>query len=152
MEVIRFELSKPMAYAHNNAETQTEFIELKEPTGRVTHICCEIEAAIQSGLLKMSSILGEDVLEEAKKEIREVKQDEEKGVVPKMDADTVLSVMSGGGVDMKKVVVNFRELFKHVAFMGGEKAITTPRMDDMLHTDLRRMMGVYASNFILSLQ
>ena len=58
--------------------------------------------------------------------------------------------MAGGGVDMKKVVVNFRELFKSVAMLGGEKPLTTPRMDDMSHADFRNMMGTYAANFILS--
>ena len=69
-----------------------------------------------------------------------------------MDADSILSMMTSGGADMNKIVLHFRELFKQVAFMGGEKLITVGRMDDMSHRDFRKMMGVYAANFILNAQ
>jgi hypothetical protein len=51
---------------------------------------------------------------------------------------------------MNKLVLHFRELFKEVGLMGGEKKLTAARMDDMSHKDLRKMIGVYAANFILN--
>lgn len=153
MEPIIFDLSKPIKYAGGSAgEIECSFIELREPTGKVSHLCCDIESLIQSGLMKMAGVLDDGIIAEATKAAEEAKEsgkdtkDKDEGP----DAESVLSIMSGGGVDMKRVVVSFRELFKHVAFMGSEKAITQPRMDDMTHKDFRQMMGVYASNFILS--
>jgi len=154
MKMITFNLSNPLKYAHNNAEKETEFIELREPTGKVSYICCEIESAIQSGILKMAGALDESIMEEAKEEARNKAQNKEDGDESDqtMDSASVLNIMASGGVDMKKVVISFRELFKDVAFMGGEKQITIPRMNEMPHPDFRRMMGVYAANFILNLQ
>lgn len=149
MDAVSFNLSKPLKYSHNNAEQETSFIELREPTGKVSYICSEIEAEIQAGILKMSKIIGEEIIVEATQEAIEKKDDKEDS--QPMDPDSVLSMMISGGADMKKIVLNFRELFKQVAWMGGEKLITVPRMDEMSHKDLRRMMGVYAANFILNL-
>ena len=66
-----------------------------------------------------------------------------------MDAKAILAVMNSSGVDMKKIVLHFRELFKVVAMMGGEKQLTIARMDDMSHKDFRMMVGEYTANFIM---
>jgi len=148
MSNVRFELTEgcEIKYANGTGnEIECNFIELREPTGKVSHICCEIESLIQSGIMKMAGILDEETIAQAKEAAKEDKSEE---VGP--DAESVLAMMTGSGIDMQKVVIHFRELFKQVAFMGGEKAITVPRMDDMNHKDFRKMMGEYASTFILS--
>ena len=148
MKTITFELKSTIKYAGGSGgEVECNFITLNEPTGKVSHICCEIESLIQSGLLSMSNLMDEDTIDKAKEAAAQAKDSEE---TEGPDKDAVLAIMSSGGVDMKKVVLNFRDLFKEVALMGGEKKLTAPRMDDMSHTDFREMMGVYASNFILS--
>lgn len=150
MKTITFELSEdnPIKYAGKDGnEIEVNFIELEEPTGKVSHLCCEIEALIQSGLVKMAGELDEATIEQAKNTAEQAKESQDNSGP---DADSVLAIMSSGGIDMKKVVVNFRELFKSVALMGGEKPLTVPRMDSMAHKDFRMMMGVYASNFILA--
>lgn len=152
MQTVHFDLSRPLKYSHNNTEAECEFIELREPTGKVAHICGEIEAEIQSGILKMSKSLGDDVIKQATEEAKEKRESKDDEDAQKMEPGAVVSMMTGGGADMKKIVLNFRELFKQVAWMGGEKAITVPRMDEMTYSDFRRMMGVYAANFILNLQ
>lgn len=150
MESINFELSKPISYANGSGQPiECSFIELRAPTGKVSHIACDIESLIQSSILKMAEVLGDDVIAEAKETAEQAKSaepddDEEK------EGDSMLSLMVSSGVDMKKVVLHFRDLFKEVAWMGGEKKITSARMDEISHKDLRKMIGVYAANFILS--
>lgn len=152
MNSITFELSKSMAYANGSGkEVECNHIELIEPTGSVSHICCGIEALIQSSVLDMAGKLGDDAVDDAKEAAAEKKTDTEESTdAEKKDGDAMLAVMTGGGCNMEKVVSLFRKLFKEVALMGGEKKITGPRMDNMLHRDFRKMMGEYAANFIMS--
>ena len=150
MKSVNFELSKSMTYANGSGEPiECNHIELLEPTGKVSHLCCGIEALIQSSALGMASSLGDDIVAEAK-ETAAAKKDEKVEDDSEKDGDAMLAVMTGGGCDMEKAVTLFRNLFKEVALMGGEKKITGPRLDDMSHTDFRKMMGVYAENFIMS--
>lgn len=145
MKTITFELTNKISYSNGSGDPiECNHIELLEPTGKVSHLCCQIESLIQSGLMKMADIISKEDIEAA----QAAKTDDED--IPGPDADAVLSIMSSGGVDMAKVVLHFRELFKQVALMGGEKPITTPRMDEMTHKDFRQMMGEYAANFILN--
>lgn len=148
MKSINFELTSPIKYANGSGnEIECSFVELREPTGKVSDIACAIEGLIQSALIRTADILDQDTIEQAKEaaQNKKVEDDEEM-----KDGDAVLSLMAAGDVDMKKVVLYFRELFKVVAFMGGEKQITSGRLDDMSHKDLRKMIGVYAANFILN--
>jgi len=146
MRTINFELTSPIKYANGSgAEVECNHIELREPTGKVSAIACAIEGLIQTAIIKMADSLDSDTVEAAKEAAQnKVDDDEEK------DGDAILAMMAGGGVDMEKIVLYFRELFKVVAFMGGEKVITSARLDDMSHRDLRGMIGKYAANFILN--
>ncbi len=149
MQSIDFELSRPISYSNGSgAQIECNFIRLEEPTGRVSSTCCAIEGLIQTGIMKMAGMLDDDTVEQAKEAAAKAKTEEpEEG---QKDGDGILTIMVGGGVDMKKLVLHFRELFKEVALMGGEKKLTSARMDDMIHKDLRKMIGVYAANFILN--
>lgn len=141
MESQLFELKQKIKYANGSGkDVEASFIELRPPTGKVSHICCDIESLIQSGLVSMSKYIDEGEVEKAKQSI---------GETPEIDAQSVLAMMTGGGVDMRKMVLNFKELFKEVAFIDGEKPMTTPLLDRMDHVDLRLMMGEYTANFIL---
>lgn len=151
MKTITFELTENIKYSNGaGAEIECSHINLKEPSGKVSHICCQIESLIQSGLLSMADLLDKDVIAEATEVAKESKDlpNPEEQKVP--EVDSIVAIMSSGGVDMGKVVLHFRELFKEVAVMGGEKPLTIPRMHDMSHNDFKRMMGVYAANFILN--
>lgn len=146
MSSITHELKHPIKYSNGTGtEVECNFIELRSPTGKVSHICCDIEGIVQSAVLKMSDSLDESVVEQAKETAAAAIDDGDQ-----KDGDGILAVMMGGGADMNKIVLLFRELFKEVAYMGGEKKITSTRLDDMDHKDLRAMIGVYAANFILS--
>jgi hypothetical protein len=96
--------------------------------------------------MSMASTLDAETIANARESAESAKNSKED---ESPDADAILSIMFSGGVEMKKVVLHFRELFKVVALMGGEKPLTTPRMEEMIHKDFRRMMGEYAANFIL---
>ncbi len=149
MKTVNFELLSPISYANGSGDPiECNHIELREPTGKVSHICCAVEGLIQSSLLQMADHLDDSVLEEAKEAAAQPKAKEADAEEEK-DGDAVLALMVSGGADMQKVVTHFRELFKQVAWMGGEKKITSARLDDMSHKDLRKMIGVYAANFIL---
>ena len=141
--MITFELSHPIKYANGSgSEIECNFIELREPTGRVSHIACAIEGLIQSAFIKTANLLDSDTIEQAKETKQESAAD--------LDGNAILSVIAAGEVDMAKLVTQYRELFKIVAWMGGEKPITSARLDDMSHKDLRKMIGVYTVNFILN--
>lgn len=144
MKPIDFELTTEVKYASGGGETGASFITLNPPTGKVSHICCEIESLIQGGILKMQGLIDKETLDQAKSLAEATKDTDEK-----MDREAVLAIMSGGGADMKKMVVNFRELFREVALIDGEKPLTVPMMEKMSHTDFKSMMGEYAANFIL---
>lgn len=146
---INFELKKPITYSNGSgAQIECNFITLEEPTGKVSNTCCAIEGLIQSGILKMADMLDADTIEEAKETAVKAKDVEDPEEVK--DGDAMLAVMVGSGIDMNKLILHFRELFKEVALMGGEKKLTSARMDEMSHKDLRKMVGVYAANFILN--
>lgn len=149
MKSINFELTSPIKYANGSgAEIECSFIELREPTGKVSDTACAIEGLVQSALMKTADILDQETLEQAKEAAAKKKPEEDAD--EEKDGDAILSVIAAGDVDMKKLVLYFRELFKVVAYMGGEKQITSSRLDDMTHKDLRKMIGVYAANFILN--
>lgn len=150
MHAINFELSRPMSYSNGTGvPIECKHIELREPTGEVSDLCCGIEALIQSSAIKMSSILDDDVVADAK-ETAVAKKDDKEDDDNKQDGDAMLAVMTGGGCNMEKAVSLFRKLFKEVAWMGGEKKLTGARLDGMSHRDFRKMMGEYAANFIMS--
>ena len=145
MNEINFELQKKIEYNHNNNDLEGTHIELREPTGKVSHICCEIEGLIQSGLIRMADIIGDQAISSAQEESKTKKEAEKDAV----DADAVLSMMTSSGIDMQKIVIHFRALFREVAYVGGEKQMTMPMMDRMSHKDFRKMIGAYAANFIM---
>ena len=148
MNEIIFELDKKIEYNHNNNDLEATHIELREPSGKVSHICCEIEGMIQSALIKMADIVDDEMIAAAKDEEKS-KKSKKKGDKKQIDGDAVLSMMSSSGVDMQKIVIHFRELFKQVAFAGSEKQMTIPMMDRMSHKDFKKMIGVYTANFIM---
>jgi len=147
--VINYPLKhKPIKYAGGNGhEIECSHVELRAPTGRVSHLVCGLEGLVQSALLSMADSLDDDV-KTAAKEAAENKpegaEDEEK------DGDGIMTVLASSGGDMQKVILHCRELFKEVAWMGGEKLITSARLDDLDHRDLRGMCGAYIANFVLS--
>lgn len=144
MKKITYELQMPIMYASKGSDIEANFIELHEPTGKVSNICCDIESLVQSSIMKMSNMLDADTIETAKAEAKTKPKEEEP------DGDAIMAIMMGGGADMQKIILHFRELFKTVAFVGGEKEMTIPLMDKMSHKDFRKMVGVYAANFILN--
>lgn len=151
MSAINFELSTPLSYANGTgAPIECGHIELREPTGKVAHICSAIEGLVQSSLMNLAETLGEGMLGEAKEAAAEAKSAEAVDDASEKDGESIWSLMASSGADMNKITLHFRDLFKEVAWMGGEKQITAPRLDEMTYKDLRKMMGVYAANFILS--
>lgn len=147
MKTITFELSIPLMYSspEQKREVEGNHIDLNEPTGKVSHLCCEIEGMMQSAAMKMAGMFSEEDLERARADAgKETKKEE----AP--DGAGSLAMMTGSGVDMKKMVLLFRELFKEVALIGGEKNLTFPLMDRMPHNDFKKMMGCYTANFIQS--
>lgn len=152
MRTIDFPLTKTFNYANNSgAQIECSHIELREPTGKVSSTVCAIEGLIQHAILSMADML-DDATVEAAKEAAAVQNDQDQSTdsIEEKDGDAMMATLVASGVDMEKLVLHFRELFKQVAWMGGEKLITTPRMDEMSHRDFRMMMGVYAANFIVN--
>lgn len=143
---IELNLSKPIKYSKGGDEVETELLVLKPPTGKVSVYCCEIESLIQSGIISMS----ESIM--SKEEMQQAKQDAEEGSAVKkdMDEESFWSLVTASGADMSKIVLNFRALFKQTVLMGNEKLITEARLDDLDHKDMKRLMGVYGANFIMT--
>ena len=153
MKTVNYDLKTPISYANGSGATiECNFIELREPKGEVSHLCMAIEGLLQSSLMQMAGMLDDETIKEAKESAKESEEtafdDEDEEKDEEKDGKSILMLMSSSGVDMEKVVVKFRHLFKQVAWMGGEKKITEARMNDMSHTDFRNMLGVYYANFI----
>lgn len=154
---IHFPVRKPFKYANGSGvEIECNFIALLPPTGKVSHTCCAIESMVQSSVLKMADLLDADTVAEAReaalaaKKPKAGEEEEAEDEPVEQDGDAILSMMVGSGVDMNKLVLHFRELFKEVAMMGAEKKMTANTLDKMDHRDLRKMIGVYTANFILN--
>lgn len=146
MNTITFELSTPIKYASGaGGEVECSHIELRAPTGRVGHIAGAIEGLIQSNLMKLAGQMGLDSedLAAAAKDTPAPVADGAK------DGDAMMSTIAASGAEVDKVILQARELFKVCAYMGGEKPITSARLDDMSYKDLRRMTGVYIANFVM---
>lgn len=145
---ITFELTTPIKYAGGGGgEVECNHIELRPPNGKVGHIAGAIEGLIQSNLMRMADTLDidKDELAEAAKAAKDAP---EVGAAP-MDGDAMMSTIAASGAEVDKVILHARELFKVCAFMGGEKAITSARLDDMSYKDLRGMTGTYIANFVM---
>lgn len=156
MKSVSHELIAPIHYADGSGDEKScDFIELREPTGKVSHICCAIEGIVQAATMRAADMLGEELVEEAREAAAaaaaKAKEGGDTEKTEIMDADQALSlIMNSGGDDTKKAVLLFRDLFKQTAYMDGEKRITEARLDSLSHKDLRKMIGKYAANFILS--
>lgn len=137
------ELTSPIHYSKDGKEVECNHIELLEPNGKVSTHCMAIESLIQSGLMAMSEKLSASDIEKAKEA---AKSDDKEP----MTADAFLALLNSAGEQSEKIVLHFREIFKVRAMMGGEKAITESRLDEMSHKDLKRMIGEYGANFIMS--
>ncbi len=161
---INFEVKTPFKYAGGSGgQIECSFIELRAPTGKQSHMVCDIESRIQSGLVKMAEMLSDEQKKEAADQAK-AKQEavtlakakaKEEGVPyteekEEVDPDQFLAQMMMSGIDMSKMVLLFKQLFQEVAYMGGEKSITVPRLEEMDHKDLKEMIGVYGANFILT--
>lgn len=146
---IEFELSESFKYAPGNGEeVDAVFIELKEPTGKITEYCCDVESIVSGSIAKMKEMFSDEELEEAKEKAKE-KASGEKLDSEELDGDAALAMMNSSGADMRKIVLLFKEIFPIVALVDGEKPLTKPIMDRMHHKDLRKMIGVYVANFIM---
>ncbi len=148
MKTVTHTLQHPISYSMGGAVVECSHIELVEPTGRVSHICNAIEGLVQSAILKAADAIDDSVIEQAQAQAGE--RDPADAEAEEKDGDSILAVVMSGGTDMEKLTLHFRELFREVALMGGEKKLTTPRMDDMSHRDFKALMGKYTANFILS--
>ena len=155
MDPIDFELKKPFTFAGKDGETSCAFIQLREPTGKVSHICNAIEGLIKTAMMSMADRFVDGDLSKLAEQVegdKNKKGDDDKPKTQHAEqlekGEAMLMLMAGSGVDMSKLTLHCRDLFREVAYMGGEKQITVPRLDDMSHQDFRLMMGVYIANFI----
>jgi hypothetical protein len=138
---ITVDLSSPLKYTGATGPTEATFVTLIEPMGKVSHICCELESLIQSAVMKMADLV---------KGLEAESTPKADGPHEVADAESTLALMNSAGVDMSRVVLHCRELFKTTVLMGGEKPITTPRLDDLSHADMRKLVGTYIGAFVLS--
>ena len=153
MKTITFELSEPLLYSspEQKREVEGNHIDLKEPTGKVSHLCSAIESAIQKGQMEMSKFFQSDEISNAIEEHKSKKEQQKEAEEEIIDTETAASMIKNVGIeDSKKLTLMFREIFKEVAFIGSEKSMTMPLLDRMSHKDLQHMQAVYTSNFMLS--
>lgn len=145
MNSVNVELDTTFKYANGSGDqVECSFIELREPTGKVSAICCSIEALVKEKIVQFSKTLDEEIVNQPASE--EPLSEE---MFDKATASEFYNLCVISGVDMSKLVLHSRELFKQVAFMGGEKKLTIPRMDEMSHSDFKKLIGSYLANFIV---
>lgn len=146
MKSINVELETAFMYANGSGElVECNFIELQEPTGKVSATCCAIEALVKENIIKLANSVNEETVAQ----IKEKEPVSEEEMFKEVSASEFYTVCVASGVDMSKLVLHCRELFKQVGLMGGEKKLTIPRMDEMSHNDFKKLMGAYLVNFIV---
>jgi hypothetical protein len=159
MKSINFELVGSMTYTGSNGEAEANHIELIEPSGKVAHHACAIRAMYKEAANKAMSALSDDVKEaiqqaleadDSKNPGAENADDSAATKEPMIGGDEFMEMLYAGGAPMEKFVITFRELFKSVAKIGGEKLMTSTLLDRMTYKDIERMMGVYSANFIVN--
>lgn len=145
MKTINFELSSPVKYAdprNTGTEVECTHIELREPTGNESHLCAALSALVKSAVFQAAKLFDDEIAEAGKQP--SVITDAEDII----DGDGFMHVLEASGADMEKITLHAKEVFKTVAYMGGERAITSARLNAMSYRDLRKMIGVYLANFI----
>lgn len=143
-KTITVELDSPVMYQAGKGEVEGSHVELAEPTGKQSHLCCELESMIQASILKAQALIPASATESAKDA---APQDEDEGI----DGESLLAMINAGGADMGKMVLIFKDLFRHVGTIGGEADLKPAIIDRMSHKDVRKMVGEYAANFIYGL-
>lgn len=128
-------------------EEDVSFIRLIEPNAKVSGIACSIESQVKKGMIKSIKDLndlfkGDDLKVEAEKQ-KENRTDDEAYMAS-------YEMICSSADDMGKVVLHFRELFKHCALGGGEKVLNDTILDRINHKDFSRMMGAYYETFLVS--
>ncbi len=144
MQTILVELTTEVEYNHNNNDVAGTHVELKEPNGKVSHICADIDGIAQQAIAKSAALLPASVIEAAAQERVSGSSDEDEA----MDGETFLKMVAAGGGDMGRMTLLFKDLFKSVGEIGGEKPLTLAIIERISYKDLRAMMGDYAVNFV----
>jgi len=145
MKLITVQLTKMVEYNHENKDIEGNHVDLEEPSGKVSHICADIEGIAQEAVAKSASLLPASVIEAA---AQEKEKDSEDGEDEQMDGETLLKMVAAGGGNMGKMTLLFKELLKSVGKIGGEKLMTQSIIERLSHKDLRHMMGEYIANFV----
>lgn len=131
-------LLKPISYTPNNAgePVEAQFITLTEPSVRNITACAMLKQAFVRVLAGQEQ--NDDVERGAKDD------------TTPMATSIINSLYASGAVDMGKVLLSAKELFKVVGLVDGEKKLTTPMLDSLSMQDLEGMTGAYMENFILA--
>lgn len=149
MNEIEFKLKYPITFAGaGGIQTETDVVILKRPTGKISHLCSEVECLINTALISMSDKISPELIAEAK-ESEAKKNEAVDDSESEKDGKGILAMMLSSGADMNKITLMSRSIFMVSAFMGGEKPFTSPRLDDLDHKDFMAMTGVYIENFIM---
>jgi len=138
-----YELKKSFKYTPNNSGEQidAQFIQLNEPSVKNLEYCSVLKQSFMRVITEQDSAHELDNSEIVQDDIAQDDIAMEQKIINSLYAS---------GVDITKVFVSAKELFRQVALVDGEKSLTQPMIDNMSIYDLENMTGLYMANFILA--
>lgn len=141
---ITYELTHSFKYTPKGSgdQVKAQFIQLNEPSVKNLEYCGILKQSFMRVIAEQNNIEGPD--EEG--ELSTEDETEDDTPMPQR----IINSMYTSGTDITKVFMAAKELFRQVALVDGEKALTLPMLDEMSITDLELMTGLYMSNFILA--
>lgn len=140
MKTINIELSEPIKYTGEKGELEANFIEVDAPNGEIAHLIGILKSEI--GQATRKSLEGLDFGEQ------EQADDGDSESSPEEIGSSAFSMLTMGGADMEKVIVTFKEVFRHSARAGGEKTMTLPMINRMSYPDIEKSLKMYIGNFM----
>lgn len=136
MEDLIYELKVPFQYTSSGDIFEASFITLKPPCSKQLEQVVAIKQAVLSAVREVTDTAAAEGSSD----------DPTDGSA--ITGAQVLSLLYAGSGDVFKVFLHAKEVFKRVAFVEGETAMTVPLLDKMDIVDLERMTGEYITCFL----
>lgn len=142
MKSVTVTLESPFKIALGNSGTEADctFVELQEPTAKVAGLCASIENSIKNGLIKLASQIKEMGAQDAASS----------NAGDALKGEDIMEMISTMEIDAEALFLKMRALFLKCALMGGEQAFTESRLDALSYRDMKRLVGEYIANFIMT--
>lgn len=139
LEEYKFNLRKPIKYAHKGEQREAEFVTLLPPTSKHSDECAALKQAFFIAIRSQAGADDDDSGDEPEK-------------INGTQAMVLLSMTPTKELDLRSVMAVGRSLFtskaEPIALVDGEARMTVPLFEQLRQEDFEEMLGEYMVNFI----